>query len=91
MAVNGDTVVRWIDSKGSCPLPGLGFASALAKLRGQLARFVELFGPGLVVWRGGFAAAATEGTALAAARPAHAPVSRAARRPRRADTARLGL
>ncbi len=42
MAVNGDTVVRWIDSKGSCPLPGLGFASALAKLRGQLARFVEL-------------------------------------------------
>jgi len=57
--VNGDTPVRWIDSKGSCPLPGFTFASMVERLRHQLARYVELFGPGLVVWQGGFACAST--------------------------------
>jgi len=54
--VNGSSVVHWIDSKGSCLLPGLCFGSQLQKLKRQLEHFVELFGPGLVVWQGGFAA-----------------------------------
>lgn len=38
-----------------------GFGSQLQKLKRQLEHFVELFGPGLVVWQGGFAAVAVEG------------------------------
>lgn len=58
--INGAQTVHWIDSKGSCLLPGFVFASQVQKLQRQLANFVALFGPGLVVWRGGFAHAATE-------------------------------
>lgn len=59
--VNGDTIVHWIDSKGSCPVPGLAFGSMIEKLRRQLSNFVDLFGPGLVIWRGGFVSTTTDG------------------------------
>lgn len=59
--INGDSPVHWIDSKGSCPLPGFAFGQVLGKLRSQLIRFVDIFGPGLVIWQGDFADAATEG------------------------------
>jgi len=59
--VNGTSMVHWIDSKGSCLLPGLSFGSQQTRLRKQLAQYVEFFGPGLIVWQGGFATAVTDG------------------------------
>mmetsp|Transcript_113023 Transcript_113023/g.319769 ORF Transcript_113023/g.319769 Transcript_113023/m.319769 type:complete len:575 (-) Transcript_113023:130-1854(-) len=61
LLVNGDTPVRWIDSKGSCPLPGFVFRQQLEKLQCQLSKFVRLYGQGLVVWQTGFAYAPTAG------------------------------
>lgn len=60
VVINQAQTIHWIDSKGTCLLPGFAFASQIQKLQRQLANFVELFGPGLVIWRGGFAHAATE-------------------------------
>lgn len=61
--VNGTSEVHWIDSKGSCLLPGFAFASQVKRIRRQLEKYVELFGPGLVIWQGPFAEAATAGLA----------------------------
>mmetsp|Transcript_100065 Transcript_100065/g.173719 ORF Transcript_100065/g.173719 Transcript_100065/m.173719 type:complete len:441 (-) Transcript_100065:14-1336(-) len=59
--INGCRVTHWVDSKGTCLLPEFCFGKQVERLRRQLMLFVQLFGPGLVVWQGGHAPISIQG------------------------------
>ena len=48
--------VYWIDSKATCVTSNIALSCMTERLERQFSRYVKLFGPGLVIWRGGFSA-----------------------------------